>query len=81
MTMSEPLLSNITFEVFSKQIESLCEQRNIEYIDAIVHWCETNNVEVEYAANFIKKNQVLKLKVQKEAEDLNYIKKTARLPS
>ena len=79
--MSEPLLSNITFEVFSKQIESLCEQRNIEYIDAIVHWCETNTVEVEYAANFIKKNQVLKLKVQKEAEDLNYIKKTARLPS
>jgi len=77
--MSEPLLSNITFEVFSKQIETLCNERNIEYIDAIVHWCESNNVEVEYAANFIKKNQVLKLKVQREAEDLNFIKKTARL--
>lgn len=70
---------NISYEVFSKQIEALCEQRNIEYIDAIIHWCESNNVEVEYAANLIKKNQVLKLKVQREAEDLNFIKKTARL--
>lgn len=70
---------NISYETFSKQIELLCEQKNIEYIDAIIHWCEFNNIEVEYAANLIKKNQVLKLKVQREAENLNYIKKTARL--
>lgn len=77
--MSESKLSNISFETFSHQIEYLCKEKGIEYIDAIVYWCETNGVEVEYAANLVKKNQVLKLKLQKEAEDLNFIKKTARL--
>lgn len=77
--MPENNLINISFETFSQQIEYLCKEKNIEYIDAIIFWCESNNIEVEYAANLIKKNQVLKLKVQKEAEDLNFLKKTARL--
>lgn len=73
-------LINITFESFTQQIEYLCEDKRMEYIDAVVYWCEVNGVEVEYAANMIKRNQVLKLKIQKEAENLNYVKKTARLP-
>lgn len=73
-------LDNISFETFSRQIEFLCEVKKLEYIDAVVYWCETNGVEVEYAANLIKKNQVLKLKILEEAENLNFVKKTARLP-
>lgn len=73
-------LMTVTFESFSQQIEFLCEEKRMEYIDAVVLWCDMNGVEVEYAANLIKKNQVLRLKIQKEAENLNIIKKTARLP-
>jgi hypothetical protein len=80
MITEEQRLMAITFESFSQQIEFLCESKHMEYIDAVILWCETNGVEVEYAANLIKKNQVLKLKIQIEAENLNYVKKTARLP-
>lgn len=80
MSVEEQKLMAITFENFSQQIEFLCESRQMEYIDAVILWCDTNGVEVEYAANLIKKNQVLKMKIQIEAENLNYVKKTARLP-
>jgi hypothetical protein len=52
----------------------------MEYIDAVIHWCEKNNIEIEYAASFIKKDPVFKFKIQEEAENLNFMKRSARLP-
>jgi len=66
--------------VFIDEIEKLCSTKNIEYIDAIVMWCEKNNLEVEIVANWVKKDPVLKSKVQAEAENLNVLKRGARLP-
>jgi hypothetical protein len=43
-------------------------------------WCEKNNIEVETAAVWIKKDNSLKSKVQAEAEELNILKRGARLP-
>jgi Phage late-transcription coactivator len=65
---------------FINEIEDLRRSKNMEYIDAVVHWCEKNKVEIEYIAAYIKKDQTMKLKIQEEAENLNYMKKTARLP-
>ena len=65
---------------FIEEIEKICSSRNVEYIDAVIFWCERNGFEVEYAAEIIKKNNVFKSKVQIEAENLNFLKKTARLP-
>jgi len=65
---------------FIEEIESICKNRKVEYIDAIVMWCEKNNIEVETAAAWIKKDNSLKSKVQAEAEDLNILKRGARLP-
>lgn len=65
---------------FIEEIESICKNRKVEYIDAIVMWCEKNNIEVEIAAAWIKKDNSLKSKVQAEAEDLNILKRGARLP-
>ena len=65
---------------FIEEIESLCIDRNVEYIDAIILWCERNNLEIEYAAELIKKNAVIKFKIQIEAENLNFLKRSARLP-
>lgn len=65
---------------FVEEIEKLCRDKNIEYIDAIVFWCQKNNLEVETAAYWIKKDPVMKSKIQLEAENLNVLKRGARLP-
>jgi len=55
-------------------------QTDTEYIDAVVEWCAKHNIEVETAASIIKSTPTLKSKIQMEAEDLNVLPKTARLP-
>ena len=61
-------------------IEHLRFSKNIDYIDAVVLWCETNKIEIEFIANLIKKDPVMKSKLQNEAENLNILKRSARLP-
>ena len=71
---------NLSNTFFVQEIEVLYQTKNIQYIDAVVYWCEKNNVEVEYAASLIKKDPVFKSKIEVEAENLNILKKGARLP-
>jgi hypothetical protein len=65
---------------FNVEIEDMIAEKKMDYIDAIILWCEANKVEVEYAAVMVKNNINLRSKVQAEAEALNIIKKTATLP-
>jgi len=65
---------------FVKEIEKIVSSKNIEFFDAVIHYCDINNVEVETAASLVKQNAVLKAKIQIEAENLNLMKRTARLP-
>jgi hypothetical protein len=65
---------------FSQDVRKLCQEKSMEYIDAVVYWCERNNVEIEYAAALIKKDSVIMSHIQTEAENLNILKKTAKLP-
>lgn len=67
------------FSTFFSDIEELCTTRNMDYIDAVIHWCEENDFDLESVANEIKGNAVLVSKIQIEAENLNFLKKTARL--
>ena len=50
------------------------------YIDAVIAWCTKNSIEIETAADFIKKDSVLRSKIQVDAEELNILKRSARLP-
>lgn len=70
----------ISANQFATDIESMRRNGNLEYVDAIVTWCEKNGVEVEYAASIVKKDPVLRSKLQMEAEDMNIVKKTIKLP-
>lgn len=66
---------------FAAEIRALCEEKNMEYIDAVIHWCELNDVEVEYAADMIKRDPTIRLHIQTEAENLNFLKRSgAKLP-
>ena len=71
---------NLTNSNFIEEIEYICRTKNIEYIDAIVDWCDKNKQEVEFAAAIIKKDPVFKSKLQAEAENINVLKRGARLP-
>ena len=65
---------------FSMEIEELVYMKDIPYIDAIVEYCEKTGFEIETAAKLV--SGVLKSKIQLEAEDLHYLKKsnTSQLP-
>ena len=65
---------------FAAAIEELVWQHDIEYLDAVILYCEQNNIEVETAASLIKMNANMKGKLQSEAEILNFLPKISRLP-
>ena len=50
----------------------------MSYMDAVVYYCEENDIEIETVGKFISK--VLKEKIELEARDLNYLPKVGKLP-
>ena len=69
----------VKHQQFQIDIKTL-QSNGLTLIDAIVHWCEQNNMEIEYAAAMIKKDPVTKSLLQIEAEGLSFLKKINRLP-
>jgi uncharacterized protein YeaC (DUF1315 family) len=70
-----------TSSEFILEIEKLVKDKNIEYLEAVILYCEKNNLEVETVATIIKQNQIIKSKIQYEAENLKMVKRgSARLP-
>lgn len=65
---------------FMQEIDRLVEEKQIEYIDAVLIYCKENEVEIETAASLIKGSAKMKAKIQIEAENLNYLPKSRKLP-
>ena len=61
---------------FSTEVETLVNSDSMSYIDAIIHYCDTNEIELETVPKLISKP--LKEKLKHEAQQLNYMKKTSR---
>lgn len=61
-------------------IEKLVFDKDISYIDAAILYAEKNNIEIETVANIIKMSTVVKSHIQVEAENLNFLPKSAHLP-
>lgn len=61
---------------FSTGVESLVKDDEMSYIDAIIHYCDVNDIELETVPKLISKP--LKEKLKFEAQQLNFIKKTSR---
>ena len=70
----------INTDKFYKELDNLVRNHNISYIDAVVHYCNKNDIEIEVAASMIKSNYRIKSQVQYEGEELNFLPKSARLP-
>ena len=62
---------------FAQDIEDLVlTHGDMNYIDAIVYFCEKNSLDVESIPKLISKP--LKDKIKYEATELNFLKKTSR---
>ena len=62
---------------FAQEIEYLVKiNEEMNYIDAIIYFCEKNNIELESVPKLMSKP--LKEKVKSNAIDLNFLKRTSR---
>jgi len=62
---------------FSNDIEQLVKDNaEMNYIEAICHYCEENSIEIENVTKLISKP--LKEKLKCNATNLNYLKRTSR---
>jgi hypothetical protein len=66
----------MTVARFSTEVETLVSSDSMSYIDAIIHYCDINEIELETVPKLISKP--LKEKLRHEAQQLNFIKKTSR---
>jgi hypothetical protein len=65
---------------FAQDIEQIVKISKVNYIDAIVSYCEQNSIEIDTVSKLVSKP--LKEKLKCDALHLNFLKKTtkARLP-
>ena len=62
---------------FAQEIESLVQRNEgMNYIDAIVHFCDLQSIDVESVPKLISKP--LKDKLKAEAMELNFLKRSSR---
>ena len=62
---------------FAEEIETLVlENKDMNYIDAIVHFCDQNSIDLESVPKLISKP--LKEKIKYDATELNFLKRTTR---
>ena len=71
-------LNVLTKANFSIIIEKIVKAKQISYIDAIVYYCEKNEMEIESAAKLVTPTIKSKLKV--EAQELHFLPQTSKLP-
>jgi len=63
---------------FAREIDTLVTSTDLNYFEAIIEYCNQTGMEVEVAATLINNN--LKSKIENDAQDLNLLPRTARLP-
>jgi hypothetical protein len=70
----------LTPSKFALEIEKIVAEENCNYIDAICHYCEINNIDVESVTKLVSKP--LKERLKYDAISLNFMKRTskAKLP-
>lgn len=87
----EPELDNVALTVtylitreftnptdFSMHIEKEAVRRKIGYMEALVDYCENNDIDTSSMSGLISSS--LKEKIRAEAEEMNLLKKSSKLP-
>jgi hypothetical protein len=74
------LTKTIDANKFYKEIETLVKKHKLTYLDAVVFFCEKNEIEMETAASMISGNYRIKSSLQMEGEELHFLPRSAKLP-
>lgn len=61
---------------FAQEVEKIAHDNSMNYIDAIVYYCESHEIEIESVPKLMSKP--LKEKLKYDAQKLNFMKKTSR---
>ena len=62
---------------FAQEVETLVQvNKDMNYIDAIIHFCDKNSIDVESVPKLISKP--LKDKIKRDAQELNFMKRSSR---
>lgn len=75
MTDEKQFLTKVKF---AKLIEDTVREHKSSYMEAVIHICEEQNVEIEEVRKFI--SPIIKDKIQAEAMKLNYLPRLNTLP-
>lgn len=65
---------------FMIAIDRLAVDKRISYLDAVILYCQQNDIEIETAASLIKGSAKMKAKIQDDAEELNFLPRSGKLP-
>ena len=59
-------------------IEQIVKDKQLPYMEAVLYYAQTSEIEPEAVAKML--NQSVKDKIEVEAQNLNMLKRTAKLP-
>ena len=68
----------MTPKQFALVIEKRASQKKISHMDAVLDYCNEKEIEPDQITHLI--NRTLKDKIKMNAQDLNFLPKTATLP-
>jgi|TARA_R110002020_G_scaffold475138_2_gene708770 ABC-type Na+ transport system ATPase subunit NatA len=71
------MTKKITPKKFSLLIEQLVLTKRLTHFEAVMYYCEQNNLEAHTITKWIDKG--MREKIQSNAEDLNYLPKSSSL--
>lgn len=63
---------------FAMTIENIVVEEDISYMDALLYVMEKEKLDEETVAKLVKKNSVIKIKLELEMEELNLLKTEKR---
>lgn len=63
---------------FQMEIEQIVSGTDYNYMEAIVEYCDRTGMEIELASSLVNKD--LKAKIELDAQELNMLPKSTRLP-
>ena len=68
----------MTPKQFALQIEKIASKKKITHMEAVLDYCREKEIEPDQITHLI--NRALKDKIKMNAQDLNFLPKTATLP-
>ena len=68
----------MTPKQFALQIEKIASKKKITHMEAVLDYCREKEIEPDQITHLINRN--LKDKIKMNAQDLNFLPSTAKLP-